>query len=524
MLGHRRCAELSRRVSTRDPCRSCAVGGGRTGARRGPPPRLRGAPPTGGSGERPAGAARRRDGARQAPVGGGAGCLRAGRLARRLPARDPQQRGLGVGARDGVGHGDGGASPHVRRGGVAVQARRPDHWVADRRGRARDRRGRARRAAGTGRQGRRAGPGRSHRRRDHGERVSRRSARRAAARTRCGHRDRRGGALPRSDAGPDPVGSPAGGRDRRQRGDAPDERTALARRRAPDGPAVPDAGERGPGPRDRSHRRLAAAGGAVEPGELRLPASDPRRVPLADPGGPLRGPAARAQPALCAERGAGRGHRAHGVALRGHWRRAPPARAGAARQPLHAGAVRACLRDPDGARAAAPARLARRPLRRGGHGTDDPRVVLAPLRGAGGDPGVPRGSGEGARGGARDGGSRDAQRHPVAGAHLRARARGAGGGHRHGLRARLPLPSASRAPRGASPARRAGAGGMAAGLLAGRAARRRAGGAAAGRRAERAAGRDGGGRAGRGRVLARLLRALPRPGRARARPRAHRAC
>ena len=101
-------------------------------------------------------------------------------------------------------------------------------------------------------------------------------------------------------------------------------------------------------------------------------------------GGPLRGPAARPQPALRAGRRAGGAHGAHRLALRGHRRRPPPARAGAARQPLHAGAVRARLRDPDGAGGAAAARLARRPLRRGRHGADDPRLVLAPLRGAGG--------------------------------------------------------------------------------------------------------------------------------------------
>ena len=50
-------------------------------------------------------------------------------------------------------------------------------------------------------------------------------------------------------------------------------------------------------------------------------------------------------------------------------------------------------------------RLARRPLRRRRHRADDPRVVLAALRRAGGDPGLPRGRGEGAPGGAAHGGA-----------------------------------------------------------------------------------------------------------------------
>ncbi len=92
---------------------------------------------------------------------------------------------------------------------------------------------------------------------------------------------------------------------------------------APPAPAVPAAGGLRARPPDRPDRGLAARGRALQPRELRLPARDPRRDPLAHAGGPLRGPAARAQPALRAERRARRAHGAHGVALRGHGRRAP---------------------------------------------------------------------------------------------------------------------------------------------------------------------------------------------------------
>ena len=74
----------------------------------------------------------------------------------------------------------------------------------------------------------------------------------------------------------------------------------------------------------------------------------------------LRGPGARAQPALRARRRAGRAGGAHRLALRGHRRPAAAARAGAARHALHARAVRAGLRDADRAGRADPRGVARR--------------------------------------------------------------------------------------------------------------------------------------------------------------------
>ena len=284
-------------------------------------------------------------------------------------------------------------------------------------------------------------------------------------------------------------GREPGRRDRRERRHAAPERAALARGRAPPAPAVPAAGGLRARPPDRPDRRLAARGRAVQPRELRLPARDPRRDPLAHAGGPLRGPAARAQPALRAERRARRAHGAHGVALRGHGRRAPAPRARAARQPLHARAVRARLRDADGAGRAAAARLAGRPLRGGGHGADAARVLLGPLRRARGHARLPRGRRPGARGGAHHVLRGRAQHRAVARAHSRARARGPGARHRGGLPLRVPVPAAPRPLDRRGVPGRARAPRVAARLLARRGAGRRPRGAAPGR---------GAGGAGRG--------------------------
>ena len=187
-----------------------------------------------------------------------------------------------------------------------------------------------------------------------------------------------------SDARADPVGRRASARVIAASGAMPllsGLLSLVAVRRA--AAAVPAAGGSGAGARDRAHRRLAARGRAVEPCELRLPARDPRRLPLARPQvGLYEGPL-RAHNLLYALNGALAvptvPTASRYVATGG---RAPAARAGAARQPLHARAVRARLRDADGAGRAAAARLARRPLRRGRHRADDPRLLLAPLRGA----------------------------------------------------------------------------------------------------------------------------------------------
>ncbi len=134
-------------------------------------------------------------------------------------------------------------------------------------------------------------------------------------------------------------------------------------------------------------------------------------------------------------------------------RRPPPAaRARAARHPVHAGAVRAAVRDPDGAGPPAARRLARGPLRRGRRGAHDPRLLLDPLRRPGGHAGVPGGGGAGARGGADHVRGRGAEPRAHAGAHPRARPRGPGGGHGGGLHARLPVPAAPGAARCRGPA------------------------------------------------------------------------
>ena len=97
--------------------------------------------PAGRPGERPARAARDRDGAGAAPVGRRAGRLRARGLAGRLPAGAAQQRGQ----RRRCGRWRG-ASSRRERGAMfsaaaALYARgRAGHRAADRRGRARDRR------------------------------------------------------------------------------------------------------------------------------------------------------------------------------------------------------------------------------------------------------------------------------------------------------------------------------------------------------------------------------------------------
>ena len=89
--------------------------------------------------------------------------------------------------------------------------------------------------------------------------------------------------------------------DRRERRHPPVERADVGGR----GPAFRASGglrsrRRDPGARDadRPHRRLAAGGGAVQPGDVRLQPGDPRRLPLAVCGGAVRGAAARPQPAL----------------------------------------------------------------------------------------------------------------------------------------------------------------------------------------------------------------------------------
>ena len=241
--------------ATRDPCRSCASRGRAHRSPARPASRLRRAPPTGGPGERPAGAARRRDWCSPGACRWRSWAPTGWSLARRLSARDPQQRGLGVGSRDGAATVMAERARHLRRGGDALQARRPDHGVLiavaalviaavvlD---------GRLAQDARVGGLGLGAvtAAGITASVYLDGLRAERLLV------PRGGHGDRRRGAVPRPDAGPDPVGTRPRSRDRRQRGDAPDERPALARRRAPHGPAVPDAGERGPGPRDRSRPR-----------------------------------------------------------------------------------------------------------------------------------------------------------------------------------------------------------------------------------------------------------------------------
>ena len=108
-------------------------------------------------------------------------------------------------------------------------------------------------------------------------------------------------------------------------------------------------GERRHHGRDRPDRRLAARDRALEPVHVRVRADRAGRLPHAAPRSASTRARARAQPALRARGRARRAHRAHRVALRRQGRRAPPPRARRARQPLHARAVRAAVRDADGA-------------------------------------------------------------------------------------------------------------------------------------------------------------------------------
>ena len=106
--------------------------------------------------------------------------------------------------------------------------------------------------------------------------------------------------------------------------------------------------------------------------------------------GHFEGPRAGAQPALRAGRGARRAGGPHRLALRRGRRPRAAAPARCARHALHARAVRAALRDADGAREALARGLAWRALRRRRDRARDPRFLLAPLRRADRDAGLPR--------------------------------------------------------------------------------------------------------------------------------------
>ena len=178
-----------------------------------------------------------------------------------------------------------------------------------------------------------------------GEHRPRPPARRAAVRDGGSGRDRGGGDQPRADGHADPrpartwrCSSPLSGALPLLSGLI----CAVLVRRL----RLPGAG--GPSARARRHRAaiVPTAGWllVIELSNLAMYASGrivlgAYRTPTAV--GPLRGPRARAQPALRARRRARGADRAHRVAVRGRGRRAPAARARGARQPLHARAVRA---------------------------------------------------------------------------------------------------------------------------------------------------------------------------------------
>ena len=170
-----------------------------------------------------------------------------------------------------------------------------------------------------------------------------------------------------TDARADPRRARASGADRRERRDAALQRHAVGARGAPRRRSACASGRRRR--RGRASMAIVPTAGwllVVELSNLAMYAFGRvilGALPVAHGGRPVRGPGARAQPALRAGRGARRAGGPDRLALRGDRRRAPPARARRARHPLHARAVRAGLRDADGAGRADPRGLARRPLR-----------------------------------------------------------------------------------------------------------------------------------------------------------------
>ena len=104
---------------------------------------------------------------------------------------------------------------------------------------------------------------------------------------------------------------------------------------------------------------------------------------------PVRGPGARPQRDLRAQPVGGRDHAAGGRQPDRRGRPPAPARAGAARLALHAGAVRAADRDRHGHGRARAGGVAGRALPRGRAGADDPGLLLAAVGDAGRDAELP---------------------------------------------------------------------------------------------------------------------------------------